>query len=128
MTEANRPQIIVADDDPEMREWLENLLEKEGYEVLLLPSGLDLAQSIASLPNLPNLIVLDVMMSWIGGFELCRALKANPLFAEIPIVFVSGKSAQNDIQEGMEAGAIGYFPKPIDSHSFLTKIREIVPR
>jgi DNA-binding response OmpR family regulator len=74
----------------------------------------------------PDLILLDVNMSWIDGFELCRALKKNPLWTDIPVVFISGRSADGDVEQGIACGAVDYFPKPIDGRMLLARIEELV--
>ncbi len=72
------------------------------------------------------MILLDVMMSWIDGFELCLAIKQNPEFRDIPIIFMSGKTAQSDIERGLAAGAVDYFPKPLDIDRLLDRVQEIL--
>src|SRR5207248_2312363 len=67
----------------------------------------------------PDLILLDVMMSWIDGFELCRAVKKNDEFRDIPVIFISAKKTANDIRTGLAAGASDYFSKPIDMERLL---------
>jgi CheY-like chemotaxis protein len=65
------------------------------------------------------------MMSWIDGFELCRAIKRSPEFRDIPVIFVSGRSDPSDVREGMHCGAAGYFVKPIDTDELLRKLEEL---
>jgi DNA-binding response OmpR family regulator len=74
----------------------------------------------------PDVILLDVMMSWIDGFELCRAIKKNPSFMEIPVIFISARKTPEDERAGREAGAIDYFPKPLDMDGLVSRIREIL--
>jgi len=68
------------------------------------------------------------MMSWIDGFELCRAMKRNSEYSDIPVLFVSAKSAPGDIQHGMECGAVDYITKPFDLPVLLDKIERIIGR
>ena len=125
MTAVNdRPKIAVVDDDREVREWLDDLLSGAGFDVRLAANGLRLVSTLQV--DRPALIVLDVMMSWIDGFELCTALKRNPQFCDIPVVFISGRTERADVQRGMACGAIDYFPKPIDGQRLLARVREIV--
>jgi DNA-binding response OmpR family regulator len=67
-----------------------------------------------------------VMMSWIDGFELCRAIKKNPTFGDIPVIFISARKSAEDERAGIEAGAVDYFPKPLDMDRLVTRIREIL--
>ena len=82
---------------------------------------------IASLQlHRPHVILLDVNMSWIDGYELCRALKRNQSWRSIPVVFVSGRSAPEDIEAGIAAGGVGFFVKPIDGRALVERVRELL--
>ncbi|HET7754294.1 MAG TPA: response regulator, partial [Anaeromyxobacteraceae bacterium] len=74
----------------------------------------------------PDVILLDVMMSWIDGFELCRAIKKNASFAEIPVIFISARKSVEDERAGLEAGACEYFTKPLDMDRLVARLREIL--
>jgi len=74
----------------------------------------------------PDLILLDVMMSWIDGFELCRAVKKNDEFRDIPVIFISAKKTAADIRTGLAAGAVDYFSKPIDMERLMARIAALV--
>jgi DNA-binding response OmpR family regulator len=121
---ARRGLVAVVDDDREVRDYLADTLHRAGYEVALAPNGLRLVSALQV--DRPDLILLDVNMSWIDGFDLCRALKRNPLFAQIPVVFVSGRTTSDDVAEGMQCGAVDYFGKPIDGPALLARIDELV--
>jgi DNA-binding response OmpR family regulator len=116
--------VAVVDDDREVRDYLEAVLRKAGYDVALASNGLRLVSALQV--DRPDLILLDVNMSWIDGFELCRALKKNTEWAMIPVVFVSGRSAPADIEAGMACGAVDFFPKPIDGRALVARVRELV--
>src|ERR671939_1858582 len=90
----SKPKIIIVDDDRDTREMLTLALELEGFEVAQAANGLRLISAMHV--DRPDVILLDVMMSWIDGFELCRAIKKNPGFCEIPIVFVSARQSRED--------------------------------
>jgi DNA-binding response OmpR family regulator len=115
--------IAVVDDDREIRDWLNDALKGAGFDVKLASNGLRLVSTLQV--DRPDVIVLDVMMSWIDGFELCRALKKNPQFCDIPVVFISGRTEAEDIQEGMACGAVDYFKKPIDTGRLIERLREL---
>jgi len=66
------------------------------------------------------------MMSWIDGFELCRAVKKNDEFRDIPVIFISAKKTANDIRTGLAAGASDYFSKPIDMERLLSRIAQLI--
>ncbi|MCA9566072.1 MAG: response regulator [Myxococcales bacterium] len=117
-------RIIIVDDDRDTREMLQVALEVEGYDVLLAANGLRLISSLHV--DHPDLILMDIMMSWIDGYELCHSVKKNPEFKHIPVIFVSGKKLPSDIKRGYEVGAVDYFTKPIDLDALLARIREII--
>ena len=117
-------KIAVVDDDREMRSWLEMVLRGAGFAVMLAANGLRLVSTLQV--DRPDLILLDVVNSWIDGFELCRALKKNPQFRDIPVIFISGRSAVEDMERGFACGAIDYFRKPVDSRKLITRITELV--
>ena len=116
--------VAVVDDDREVREWLAETLGHAGYQVALAANGLRLVSALQV--DRPDLILLDVNMSWIDGFELCRALKKNPLWADIPVVFISGRSRHDDVEQGLACGAVDYFAKPLDARELLDRIGELV--
>jgi DNA-binding response OmpR family regulator len=120
-----KPRIIIVDDDRDTRELLAMALESEGFEVTSAANGLRLISSLQL--RRPHLILLDVNMSWIDGFELCKAVKKNESFRDIPVVFVSGRGEPEDRRKGIEAGAADYFVKPLDLNVLLARIRELVP-
>ena len=72
------------------------------------------------------MILLDVMMSWIDGFELCRAIKQNPSFHDIPVIFISARKSNDDERAGRAAGAADYFSKPLDMERLVSRMHEIL--
>jgi DNA-binding response OmpR family regulator len=119
-------RIVLVEDDRESREVLAGMLREEGFEVFEAANGLKLISILHA--DRPEAIVLDVNLSWIDGFELCRSVKHNDEFQDIPVVFVSGRTAPEDIRRGMQAGAEAYFGKPLDFEVFVSKLREILGR
>ena len=117
-------KVAVVDDDREVRDWIRESLISRGYEVKVAGNGLRLVSTLHV--DRPDLILLDVMMSWIDGFELCRAIKQNPEFRDIPVVFVSGKTAPADVERGLAAGAADYFPKPLDIERLVGRVEELI--
>jgi PleD family two-component response regulator len=120
----DRPLVAVVDDDRDALEYLAELLSDAGFEVVQASNGLRLVSTLQV--DRPALILLDVNMSWIDGYELCRALKRNPAWRSIPVVFVSGRSAPEDIDEGIAAGGAFFFAKPIDGRALVAKVRELI--
>jgi DNA-binding response OmpR family regulator len=116
-------KVVIVDDDRALRDRLQQVLEQHGYNVAQAPSGLRLLTLLEV--DRPDLILLDVAMSWINGFELCRAMKANSNYKNIPVVFISGRSAPSDIETGLSCGAADYFVKPLDTQALLARLREL---
>ena len=121
---SRKPKVIIVDDDRDTREMLTLALELEGFDVGQAANGLRLISAMHV--DRPDVILLDVMMSWIDGFELCRAIKQNPSFHDIPVIFISARKSDEDERAGRAAGAIDYFAKPLDMDRLIARIREIL--
>ena len=121
----SKPKITIVDDDRDTRELLSLALESEGFEVNAAANGLRLIASLQL--KRPDVILMDVNMSWIDGFELCKAVKKNEQFQDIPVVFVSGRGEAEDKRRGVEAGAADYFVKPLDLSLLIQRLRELIP-
>ena len=119
-----KPKVTIVDDDRDTREMLTLALELEGFELTQAANGLRLISAMHV--DRPDVILLDVMMSWIDGFELCRAIKKNPTFGDIPVIFISARKSPEDERTGREAGAVDYFTKPLDVDRLISRIREIL--
>ena len=122
----SEPKVTIVDDDRESRELLSLALSLEGFTVHTAANGLRLIALLKV--ERPDVILLDVNMSWIDGFELCRAVKKNEGFRDIPVIFVSGRSSSEDLARGKEVGASAYFVKPLDLDALIARIRALVPR
>lgn len=119
-----KPKVTIVDDDRDTRELLSLALESEGFEVNAAANGLRLIASLQL--KRPDVILMDVNMSWIDGFELCKAVKKNEQFRDIPIVFISGRGEPEDKRRGREAGAADYFVKPLDLEALMKRLRELI--
>ena len=119
------PKVTIVDDDRDTRELLSFALESEGFEVNAAANGLRLISSLQL--KRPDAILMDVNMSWIDGFELCKAVKKNEQFRDIPVIFVSGRGEPEDRRRGVEAGAADYFVKPLDLNALIKRLRELIP-
>ena len=125
MISSAKPKIIIVDDDRETRELLAMALQMEDFEVAQAANGLRLISTLHV--DQPDLILLDVNMSWIDGFELCRAVRKNEDFKDIPVIFISARSSSADVKRGIEAGAADYFTKPIELQTLIARIKELIP-
>lgn len=113
--------VLVVDDIPANRNVLGETLEKEGFEVLLAPDG-ETAIKVA-LKATPDVILLDVMMPGIDGFETCRRLKANPATHPIPVIFISAQNETRAMVGGFKAGGVDYIAKPFQAEEVLIRVR-----
>jgi len=119
-----RPKVTIVDDDRDTREMLTLALDLEGYDVTQAANGIRLISSLHV--DRPDVILLDVMMSWIDGFELCRSIKKNDEFKDIPVIFISARKTPEDVQKGIAAGAADYFTKPVDIEKLIARINQFV--
>lgn len=116
----SRPLILVVDDVTKNIQVLGNFLREEEYDVAVATSG---TQALMILENvLPDLILLDIMMPGMDGFETCRRIKALPGARDIPIVFVTAKTDTGDILRGLEMGAVDYITKPFNRLELLARV------
>jgi DNA-binding response OmpR family regulator len=120
MSQISHPVILAVDDKPENLSLLFDLLDGKGYEVLVSQNGESaLARAEATQPNL---ILLDVMMPGIDGFETCRKLKANHATTGIPIIFMTAVTETAEKVKGFELGAVDYITKPIQAKEVLARV------
>jgi DNA-binding response OmpR family regulator len=124
VSERIRPKIIIVDDDRETREMLALALQMENFEVTQAANGLRLISTLHV--DQPDLILMDVNMSWIDGFELCRAVRKNEEFRNIPVVFVSARASAQDVKRGLDSGAADYFTKPVEIPTLIARVRELI--
>ena len=113
--------ILVADDDPSVRRLIELVLRKGGYRLTLVINGARALAQIQTDP--PDLVVCDLNMPEMDGFELLRALKANPGLAQIPVIVVAAAGQQADLEEALRLGAAQCVYKPFAQAQFLETVR-----
>ncbi|BBB61110.1 two-component system response regulator [Undibacterium sp. KW1] len=112
--------VLIVDDTPDNISLLSGLL-KDQYKIKIATNGLKALQIASSLPG-PDLILLDVMMPEMDGYETCRRLKADPATADIPIIFLTAKSQVQDEEMGLRLGAVDYISKPISPPIVLARV------
>ncbi len=116
--------ILVADDEPDIVTIVEMILKSQGYDVLKASTGLE-ALELAERFN-PDLILLDIMMPDMDGWEVLRLLHVDPATSEIPVAMISAKTGSRAKIASMQEGAVDYITKPFDSLELLTKVKEIL--
>jgi CheY-like chemotaxis protein len=120
------PRILVAEDERDIRELIGFTLRYAGFEVELATNGAEAVEKASQVQ--PDLIMLDVRMPRMTGYEACRVLKENPVTAEIPIVFLSAKGQEVEIEQGLASGALEYIVKPFAPDDLANQVRDILKR
>jgi DNA-binding response OmpR family regulator len=116
-----RPLVLIADDDPDILALVRFRLERDGYEVLSAPDGetaLDLAMA-----RTPDLAVLDVMMPRLDGYEVTRRLREHGPTTTIPIILLTARVQEPDLERGFEAGADDYVTKPFSPQALGERVQ-----
>jgi len=117
-------KILVCDDEPYILMALTDAVEMEGYECVTAINGKEALQKARE--ELPDLIMLDIMMPFMDGYEVCRALKADASTRDIPVIMLTAKSQQVDIQKGKDVGADDYITKPFRPSTLRKKFNEVL--
>ena len=119
-------KIMVVDDEEDIQELVRYNLERNGYEVSCVSSGEEAIDEIRSFR--PDLLILDLMLPGIDGFEVCRTLKNDPKAEHIPIVMLTAKGEESDVVTGLELGAEDYIVKPFSPQVLLARARAVLRR
>ena len=113
--------VLLVDDTPANIDLLRKILAEQGFIISMAPSG-ELALKLA--PRIiPDLILLDIMMPGINGYETCEKLKSDPITKDIPIIFLSAKTDPSDIVKGFKVGGSDYITKPIYREEVLIRVK-----
>jgi DNA-binding response OmpR family regulator len=119
-------RILIAEDERDIRDLIEFTLKFGGHEVITARNG---AEAVELAPqHKPDLILLDVRMPRMTGYEACRAIKALDGLKDTPVVFLSAKGQQNEMESGMEAGAYDYILKPFAPDHLNERVNEILAK
>jgi CheY-like chemotaxis protein len=121
---AEEKRILIADDDPVILRLIQVNLELEGYQVLTANNGQE-AVDVANAEN-PDLVILDIMMPRLDGYQACEQLKASDATKAIPVIFLSAKAQSGDIEKGRSFGVAAYLTKPFDPTELLEVVEQHV--
>lgn len=115
--------ILIVDDNPKNLQYAAKILSEAGYDISVAQNGINAINFINNASFLPELILLDVMMPNMSGFEVCEKLKASSYTKDIPIIFLTAKTEIDDIVKGFELGGVDYITKPFQSKEILARIK-----
>ncbi|HEY9722951.1 MAG TPA: response regulator [Oscillatoriaceae cyanobacterium] len=124
MSSPDRKRILIADDEPDLVRILSILLRAMGYDIDAAPDARTAIQMAMSSP--PDLVILDVMMPGLNGYEACGKLKGDPATKHVPVLMISAKVQQADRLSGLEAGADAYLGKPFENSELLRQVRRLL--
>ena len=119
-------KILIAEDERDIRDLVAFTLRFAGHEVFAAANGeeaVELAPKVS-----PDLILMDVRMPRMTGYEACKVMKANPDLKDIPVVFLSAKGQESEIQQGLEVGAEAYLLKPFAPDQLTARVKEILAK
>jgi two-component system phosphate regulon response regulator PhoB len=119
-------KIVVVDDEENIQELVQYNLERNGYEVTCVATGEEALEAVRSVR--PNLIILDLMLPGIDGFEVCRVFKGDSQTEHIPIIMLTAKGEESDVVTGLELGAEDYIVKPFSPKVLLARVRTVLRR
>jgi signal transduction histidine kinase len=115
--------VLIVDDDPSARETLIAMLESENYHLEIARDGFQALQMISHIQ--PDVILLDVMMPGMDGFEVCRRIRSTPRVAEVPILILTALDERASFLQGIESGADDFLSKPVDRQELVARVRTI---
>ena len=118
------PRILIVEDEPHLREVLRFQLENAGYDVIEACDGEQALEAAAS--RLPDLVLLDVMMPKMDGYEVCRRLRTSFTTGQIPIIMLTAKTSESDRIQGLEGGANDYVTKPWQARELMLRVRNVL--
>jgi len=117
-------KVLIADDEPNILISLEFLMKREGHDVLLARDGTEALAAIRR--ERPALVLLDVMMPGMTGFDVCQAVRADESLAGVKIVLLTAKGRDTDIAKGLALGATAYMTKPFSTKELAARVRELL--
>lgn len=117
-------RVLIADDEPNIVISLEFLMDQNGYEVAVAGNGEEALAQLAAFR--PDLVLLDVMLPVISGFEVCQRIRENPEWNRVRILMLSAKGRELDISKGMALGADAYITKPFSTRELVERVRSLL--
>ena len=119
-----RKRILVAEDEPSIVLSLEFLLNDAGYDVITAADGAQALDAASTRP--PDVVILDIMLPLVDGFEVCRTLRATPRHARTPILMLSARGREQEVERGLALGANAYLTKPFATRDLLQTVKALL--
>jgi DNA-binding response OmpR family regulator len=119
-------RILIAEDEPDIRELVAFTLRFAGHEVTATPNGEEALHQASQL--IPDIIIMDVRMPKMTGYDACRAMKADIMLKDIPVIFLSAKGQDSEIQTGLDVGAEEYLLKPFAPDQLAERVKAILAK
>jgi DNA-binding response OmpR family regulator len=119
------PVVLAVDDDPAVLRIVESLLTRHDYTVKTAASGEDALRMLQTLT--PSVLILDVLMEGISGYDVCTVVKRDPRLQDVPVIFLTSKGTPKDYKMGHDLGAVIYMVKPLKPEKLLNVVQMLVP-
>jgi DNA-binding response OmpR family regulator len=117
-------KILIVDDEPNIVISLEFLMEQSGYEVAIARNGEEALEKIASFE--PDLVLLDIMLPLLNGFEVCQRIRENPQWNRTKVIMLSAKGREIDVSKGIALGADAYVTKPFSTKNLIAQVQRLL--
>jgi len=121
-----RPRVVIADDDPDIRRLIEMTVTNAGCDVIVAADGEEALARVRESP--PDLVILDVLMPRMDGWEVARELKSDPQTRSVPIMFLTSRGQEHDVLEGFDSGAVDYMVKPFSPRELQVRVKAVLAK
>lgn len=117
-------RILIIDDEPNIVLSLQFLMKREGFEVAVAGDGEAALRAMAE--RRPDLVILDVMMPKLNGFEVCQRIRAEPAFRSVAVLMLTARGRETEMKRGLELGADAYVTKPFSTRDLVAEVRRLL--
>ena len=119
-------EILIVDDEPSVVVAIQFLMEQQGYRVMIAERGEDALDLIYQYK--PDLVLLDIMLPGIDGYEVCEIVRLNPNFRKVKLIFLTAKGREEEIAKGLALGADAYITKPFSNTELVAKVKDLLEK
>ena len=124
--QASTPLVVIVEDDDHIAQVLRFMLERQGYRVIHLADGRAASDHVGASQDTPDLILLDVMLPYMDGFEIVALVRARPDWVAVPILMLTAKNTERDTVRALDAGANDFVSKPFQPNELLARVRRLL--